>query len=70
MAKLKNSRIVEVADERRQIIKGPDGFYVYWPNDGQSALRASDLRSLAAELDKRNREWGRVLTEAHKRGEI
>lgn len=61
---------VKNAEERGEFIQGPDGFTVYWPCERHGALRASDLRALAAELDKRNRAWGAQLTEASKRGEI
>lgn len=51
------SRVVQVADERNEIIAGPDGFFVYWPEgSGHGALTSANLRTLAAELDRRNEE--------------
>jgi hypothetical protein len=34
-----------------------DGFVYYWPGNNGGHYSASDLREIAAELDRRNAEW-------------
>lgn len=57
------SRIVEIAKERKDIIMGDDGFYVYWPEGNKGALTSHDLRELADELDRMNCKWEEIINE-------
>jgi hypothetical protein len=49
------SRVLDLVAERREIVAGDDGYYVYWP-DGykHGALTARDLRLIADHLDRHN----------------
>ncbi len=41
---------------RGEIVKGDDGYNVYWPNE-HGAFTAYDLRRLADYLDELNKGW-------------
>lgn len=48
--------IIKIADERNEFVYLEDGFLYYWPSHG-GAIPAYQLRQLADELDKRNKDW-------------
>lgn len=61
------SSIIERAIANREFVEGDDGKTYYWPTEEATALTPSDLRALAAEMDRRNfkgrdpvhhQEWG------------
>ncbi len=47
-------RLLEVVD--KDIIQEVDGFYYYFPT-GRGFLASHDLREVADELDRRNKDW-------------
>ena len=49
------SRIIASCDEHGDICPLEDGFQYYWTNRG--ALTADNLRTIADELDRRNKDW-------------
>lgn len=57
------SRIVEVADKENEFVTLEDGFVYYWPKLLDGCLAAHELRELADELDKRNKEWNDNINE-------
>jgi hypothetical protein len=41
-----------------------DGYYVYWPrNSGKGWLTSQILKTIAAELDRRNAAWNKEISE-------
>lgn len=56
------ANIIEVADKDNEFVMLEDGFYYYWPK-GKGAIPAYQLRLLADELDKRNKEWNDRINE-------
>lgn len=57
-----SDRIIKLADERGEFQALEDGFVYYWPSGG-GAISAHQLRLLADELDRRNADWERQLSE-------
>ena len=55
-------RILERANTEGDIVRGDDGYYVYWPRR-TGAYPAYHLRALADELDRRNEVWDKELNE-------
>ena len=53
-------RILERANTEGDIVRGDDGFYVYWPRRA-GALPAYQLRALADELDRLNEPYEKEL---------
>lgn len=43
------------------IMSGDDGYRVFWPSSTRGALSAHDLRTIANELDSRNKEWDHLI---------
>jgi hypothetical protein len=58
---MNSSRLINLCDLHGDFVKGDDGFVVFWPIGNNGGFRSNDLRSIAAELDKRNREWAAKL---------
>lgn len=50
------NRIIQIAEERGEFLYLEDGFLYYAPNGG-GAISAHQLRILADELDRRNKDW-------------
>jgi len=56
--------IVKLIDERKEFVTGDDGFVVFWPTNGIcGAFTANNLRVIADELDRRNKEWESQLND-------
>jgi hypothetical protein len=53
-------RCVQIAIERNEFPTMEDGYVVWWP-DFCGSIRASELRALADELDRRNAEWDAIV---------
>jgi len=45
----------------KDIVRGEDGFYIYWPTLGGGAYTAHCLRLIADVLDERNAPWQKEL---------
>ena len=56
------NRIIQVADERGEFVYLEDGFLYYEPK-GAGVISAHHLRTLADELDKRNKKWSEEIDE-------
>lgn len=56
------NRIIQVAEERGEFLYLEDGYLYYAPN-GSGAISAHDLRTLADELDRRNKKWSDEIDE-------
>ena len=57
------ARILQMAEERGDFVRGDDGYWVFWPDrTNVGALAAWELRVLADELDRLNAEWDQVVT--------
>ncbi len=56
------SRIIQVADERGEFVYLEDGFLYYEPK-GAGVLTAHELRTIADELDRRNKDWDDQINE-------
>jgi hypothetical protein len=50
-------RIVEAAERGGDFTTLDDGYVYFWPTSSCGAFSANDLRILADELDRRNKEW-------------
>ena len=50
------SDIVVLADKNNEFVTLDDGFVYYWPN-GAGDISSHELRTLADELDSRNKAW-------------
>jgi len=48
-------------EERQQLYREVDGFWVYQPKAGMGSLDAPVLRAIAAILDRKNRAWNAEL---------
>lgn len=57
-----SNRIVEIAEESKEFVMLEDGFVYYWPNKS-GAISAHELRALADEIDRRNRDWHDQINE-------
>lgn len=51
------SRIIEIADKRGEFVYLEDGFLYYAPEGNGGCISAHELRTIADELDKRNKTW-------------
>lgn len=49
-------RVITMCDERDEIDRLDDGYQYYFPS-GHGALSSVDLRIIADELDRRNKDW-------------
>jgi len=49
---------------KSSILKGDDGFYVFWPDEGCGSFSAANLREIADWLDARNKDWNAMVTDA------
>jgi hypothetical protein len=56
-----NTRLLQKAD--KDILRGDDGYFVYWPTENLGAYSSSHLREIADELDRRNKPWDDFITE-------
>lgn len=57
-------RLIAICDERKDIIAGDDGFFIFWPaRITGGALTADNLRTIADELDRRNAPWQKEIDE-------
>ena len=56
------SDIIKIADERGEFVYLEDGFLYYEPK-GAGVISAHHLRTLADELDKRNKKWSEEIDE-------
>ena len=61
------NRIIQVAEERGEFIYLEDG-YLYYAPDGIGAISAQQLRILADELDRRNKNWDDQINEYFRTG--
>lgn len=52
--------LIKLIEEAGDFIIGDDGFVIFWPSD-RGAFTAHNLREIADELDKRNKEWEEQL---------
>lgn len=57
------SDIIKKIDERGEFIYLEDGFLYYAP-EGKGCISAHELRTIADELDKRNRAWEEQIDES------
>jgi hypothetical protein len=53
--------LISKVDERKEFSYLEDGFLYYFPS-GNGALQSHELRIIADELDKRNKEWEEKVT--------
>jgi hypothetical protein len=56
------SRIIAMCDDRNEFMQLDDGCVYYWPNS-HGAISATELRIIADELDRRNKEWSDQVDE-------
>jgi hypothetical protein len=54
--------IIKMVDKRGEFVYLDDGFLYYEPK-GAGVLSSNDLRTLADELDKRNKAWSDQINE-------
>lgn len=54
-------RIEKIVDERKDIIAGDDGDYVFWPTEIRGYHTSHELRILADILDDRNKAWDETV---------
>ncbi len=57
------AEVIEHHKEKMDIIPGPDGFYVFWPERILGAMGAPHLRVIADELDRLNAPWEKQINE-------
>ena len=50
-----------VSKVARDIISGDDGYKVFWPDGTQGFLSAHNLREIANELDRQNKQWNHIV---------
>lgn len=55
--------IVEVCSD--DLMRGDDGFLIFWPTSSRGAYTAQNLRDLADHIDAGNVEWEKQLNEYH-----
>jgi hypothetical protein len=53
------SRIIEVSEP--DLVTGDDGYVVFWPTMNKGCYTAHDLRAIADELDRRNKDWDEFI---------
>lgn len=46
--------LIAMVDERGEFVTSKDGFVYYWPDGYVGAIKSWELRTIAAELDRRN----------------
>ena len=56
------SNVVDHAESRNEFVTLDDGYVYYWPTSG-GAISAQQLRELATELDRRNKDWDDHINE-------
>lgn len=54
--------IIKKIDERGELVYLEDGFLYYAP-EGKGCISAHELRTIADELDKRNKAWEEQINE-------
>ena len=59
--------IIKMIDERGEFVYLEDGFLYYAP-EGKGCISAHELRTIADELDKRNKEWEKQIDEYFRSG--
>jgi hypothetical protein len=50
-------RRISLLDARKSLVTGDDGYVIFWPTSNIGAYTSYDLREIAEEIDKRNKEW-------------
>jgi len=56
-------RNLKVHQDRGDIVRGDDGFYVFWPTTHFGYMHAYQLRWIADELDRLNEPWEKEIKE-------
>lgn len=56
-------RLIPLLDERGDLLTSDDGYVIFWPTENHGAFTASDLRLIADEIDKRNKDWDETVCE-------
>jgi len=56
-------RIIKVTDERKEFVTDVDGYVYFWPTDSCGHFAPHHLRWLADELDKRNADWDKSISD-------
>ena len=59
--------IIKMIDKRGEFVYLEDGFLYYAP-EGKGCISAHELRTIADELDKRNKEWEKQIDEYFRSG--
>lgn len=64
------ARVLSLADERGDFVRGDDGYTYYWPTNEASrgCLPSWALRALADEMDKRDTTWHAIIAGDHRIG--
>ena len=56
------SKVLDCIEARLEFIPGDDGFYIWWPKGYiYGAFTSNNLREIADELDRKNKEWEAVF---------
>lgn len=65
-----HARLLRLADERGDFVRGDDGYTYYWPTNEASrgCLPSWALRALADEMDKRDTTWDAIISGDHRIG--
>ena len=58
------ARILKVLWERGDLLRGDDGYWVFWPNRNHGAYNEYDLLTIANLLREANRLWDKQIQEA------
>jgi len=63
-------RVLRLADEHGDFVRGEDGYTYYWPTNGANRgyLPSWALRVLADEMDKRDATWDAIIRGDHRIG--
>lgn len=57
------SDIIKMIDKRGEFVYLEDGFLYYAPEGNKGCISAHELRTIADELDKRNKAWEEQIDE-------
>jgi hypothetical protein len=57
----KKKKLIDIIQERKEVIAGDDGFYCYWPEPSRGFLSSDDLRIIADYLDEINKPWQKQI---------
>ena len=60
----RRKRLIEKCEQYNEFGPLDDGYQCFWIKD-RGALSATDLRIIADELDRRNKEWDEKIKEAY-----